>query len=75
MEVLSFVAMEPPDSFEAAAVRTEKLKVWKAIEAIPVEEHGARPVRPGHGGRQKVIGYRQEDRVNPRSRRPRPTRP
>ena len=37
MEVLSFVAMEPPDNFEANAVRTEKLKVWKAIEPVPIE--------------------------------------
>src|ERR1700678_1188291 len=37
MEVLSFVAVEPPDSFEAGAVRNEKLKVWRSIKAIPVE--------------------------------------
>src|SRR5882757_713038 len=32
MEVLSFVAMEPPDTFESTAVRVEKLKVWQEIE-------------------------------------------
>jgi glucose-6-phosphate 1-dehydrogenase len=37
MEVLSFVAMEPPDSFEAGAVRNEKLKVWRSIKSIPLE--------------------------------------
>src|SRR5215470_16276780 len=37
MELLSFVAMEPPVSFEAEAVRTEKLKVWRAIKPIPIE--------------------------------------
>ena len=47
MEVLSFVAMEPPDSFDAQAVRTEKLKVWRAIDPIPVDRHGARSVWSG----------------------------
>src|SRR5206468_5202242 len=31
MELLSFVTMEPPSSFEAEAVRREKVKVWRAI--------------------------------------------
>src|SRR6266568_1181782 len=34
MELLSFVAMEPPVSFEASAVRAEKVKVWRAITPI-----------------------------------------
>jgi len=34
MELLSFVAMEPPVSFEASAVRAEKVKVWRAILPI-----------------------------------------
>ena len=67
MEVLSFVAMEPPDSFEADAVRTEKLKVWRAIEPIPVEDTVRGQYGPGEIDGQKVIGYRQEDRVNPES--------
>ncbi|MFC6645742.1 glucose-6-phosphate dehydrogenase [Granulicella cerasi] len=67
MEVLSFVAMEPPDSFEAAAVRTEKLKVWKAIDPIPVENTARGQYGEGTVDGQKVIGYRQEDRVNPES--------
>ena len=67
MEVLSFVAMEPPDNFESAAVRIEKLKVWKAIEPIPVEDTARGQYGPGTVDGQKVIGYRQEDRVNPES--------
>jgi len=67
MELLSFVAMEPPVSFEADAVRAEKVKVWKAIQRI----HPADTVRgqygPGTVDGQHVIGYRQEDRVHPRS--------
>ena len=67
MEVLSFVAMEPPDNFEAKAVRTEKLKVWKAIEPIPVANAVRGQYAAGTVDGQQVIGYRQEDRVNPES--------
>ena len=67
MEVLSFVAMEPPDSFQADAVRTEKLKVWRAIEGIPVEDTARGQYGPGKVDGKDVIGYRQEDRVNPES--------
>jgi glucose-6-phosphate 1-dehydrogenase len=67
MELLSFVAMEPPVSFEASAVRAEKVKVWKAIPKI----HPADTVRgqygPGITDGKQVPGYRQEDRVHPRS--------
>jgi glucose-6-phosphate 1-dehydrogenase len=66
MELLSFVAMEPPVSFAADAVRAEKVKVWKAVQPI----HPADTVRgqygPGVDGKP-VVGYRQEDRVHPRS--------
>jgi glucose-6-phosphate 1-dehydrogenase len=67
MEVLSFVAMEPPDSFAADAVRIEKLKVWKAIDPIAVEDTARGQYAPGTVDGQKVIGYRQEERVNPES--------
>jgi glucose-6-phosphate 1-dehydrogenase len=67
MELLSFVAMEPPVSFEADSVRAEKVKVWRAIQPI----HPADTVRgqygPGTVDGKPVIGYRQEDRVHPRS--------
>jgi len=67
MEVLSFVAMEPPDSFQANAVRTEKLKVWRSIEGIPVENTVRGQYGPGTVDGKEAIGYRQEDRVNPES--------
>jgi glucose-6-phosphate 1-dehydrogenase len=67
MELLSFVAMEPPISFDADAVRGEKVKVWRAIQPI----HSADTVRgqygPGNVDGKPVVGYRQEDRVHPRS--------
>ena len=67
MEVLSFIAMEPPDNFESNAVRTEKLKVWHAIEPIHVEDTVRGQYGPGRAEGEKVIGYREEDRVNPES--------
>ena len=67
MEVLSFVAMEPPDSFESTAVRFEKLKVWKAIEPIPVEDTARGQYGPGTIDGQQVAGYREEDRVSKES--------
>ena len=67
MELLSLVALEPPSSFEADAVRREKLKVWRAIPSIPIlnvvrGQYGAGLVNGEH-----VAAYRDEERVNPES--------
>src|SRR4029077_7987901 len=51
MEVLALIAMEPPESFQAEAVRSEKLKVWHSIAAIPLE-HAIR----GQYGPGKIDG-------------------
>jgi glucose-6-phosphate 1-dehydrogenase len=67
MELLSFVAMEPPVSFEADAVRGEKVKVWKAIKPIPIEDTVRGQYGPMMIGKEQVNGYRQEDRVDPKS--------
>jgi glucose-6-phosphate 1-dehydrogenase len=67
MEVLSFVAMEPPDSFEAGAVRNEKLKVWRSIKSIPLENAVRGQYGPGEVDGKHVVGYRQEDRVDAES--------
>ncbi len=67
MELLSFVAMEPPSSFEANSIRTEKLKVWRAVEPIRLEDTVRGQYGPGVMGGVAVKGYREEDRVNPNS--------
>src|SRR5580693_1744704 len=67
MELLSFVAMEPPISFGADALRREKIKVWKAIRPINVEDTVRGQYGPGKVKGQEVKGYRQEDRVDPKS--------
>ncbi|MCL6464877.1 MAG: glucose-6-phosphate dehydrogenase, partial [Acidobacterium ailaaui] len=67
MELLSFVAMEPPVSFEANAVRGEKVKVWRAIKQIPIENTVRGQYALGMVDGQQVQGYREEDRVDPNS--------
>ncbi len=70
-QLLALVAMEPPSSFEANAVRDEKVKVLKAIRPMPPEEVLQRTVRGQYGegyvGGQKVVGYRSEPKVSPMS--------
>ena len=67
MELLSFVAMEPPVSFEANSVRGEKVKVWRAIKPIPIENTVRGQYALGTVDGQQVQGYREEDRVDPNS--------
>ncbi len=67
MELLSFVAMEPPISFEADAVRREKIKVWRAVQPIHTADTVRGQYGPGMIDGKPVLGYRQEDRVHPRS--------
>jgi glucose-6-phosphate 1-dehydrogenase len=67
MELLSFVAMEPPSSFEAESVRQEKLKVWKSIPPIPILSAVRGQYGPGLVKGDHVVGYRDEERVDPES--------
>lgn len=67
MELLALVALEPPSSFEAESVRREKLKVWQAIPPIPILNTVRGQYGPGIVSGQHVIGYRDEERVNPES--------
>ena len=67
MELLSFVAMEPPPSFHAESVRREKLKVWQAIPSIPITNAVRGQYGPGIVEGKRVPGYREEERVDPES--------
>ena len=67
MELLALVALEPPSSFEAESVRREKLKVWRAIPQVPILHCVRGQYGPGVVEGQRVVGYRDEDRVNPES--------
>jgi glucose-6-phosphate 1-dehydrogenase len=57
LQLLTLVAMEPPASFEADAIRNEKLKVLKAIRPID----GARLATDTVRG--QYVGYRDADGV------------
>jgi glucose-6-phosphate 1-dehydrogenase len=67
MELLSFVCMEPPVSFDADAVRYEKVKVWKAIKPVDCASTVRGQYAAGEVEGKQVKGYREEDRVNPKS--------
>ena len=66
-QLLSIVAMEPPTTFEAEAVRTEKAKVIQAIKPMDRMRSIRDVVRgqyaAGRVGEQDVSGYRQEPDV------------
>ncbi|MBB6146378.1 glucose-6-phosphate 1-dehydrogenase [Silvibacterium bohemicum] len=67
MELLSFVCMEPPVSFDAEAVRHEKVKVWRAIKPIRPENTVRGQYGPGTISGKQVKGYREEERVDAKS--------
>jgi glucose-6-phosphate 1-dehydrogenase len=67
MELLSLVALEPPSSFGSESVRREKLKVWQAIPPIPILNTIRGQYGPGIIGKDHVVGYRDEERVDPNS--------
>ncbi len=71
MQLLSLVAMEPPATFAADALRDEKLKVLRAI-APPTRQEVAREVVRGQYDKGWVAGvpvrgYREEPEVDPQS--------
>src|ERR1700730_4276291 len=70
-QLLSLTAMEPPNSFAADAVRTEKDKVLEAVVPLDVDEVRRRVVR-GQYSAGTVLGhpvkaYREEEGVAPDS--------
>jgi glucose-6-phosphate 1-dehydrogenase len=71
LQVLALVAMEPPVSLEAEAVRDEKVKLLKSIRPIHPDEVTKQVVRgqyfAGSVDGQARPGYRQEPKVNPNS--------
>jgi glucose-6-phosphate 1-dehydrogenase len=70
-QLLSLVAMEPPISFEADAVRDEKAKVLQAIRPMRPDEVIQRTIRGQYGegpaGPGRAVGYREEPKVSPAS--------
>ena len=69
LQLLALTAMEEPVSFDAAALREEKEKVLSAVR-LPDDlgKHTARgQYAGGWSGGEKVIGFLEEDGMNPQS--------
>ncbi len=72
-QLLALTAMEPPVSFDADAVREEKVKTLRAIQPLTPEEVLSRTVRGQYGpgvlaDGTEVGAYREEDGVADHSR-------
>ncbi len=74
MQVLSLVAMEPPLSFAADAIRDKTVEVFRALRPLAGDDVRACTVRgqygpgPGHGHGE--VAYRSEPAVDPASQTP-----
>ncbi len=72
LQLVTLVAMEPPSTLSAEAVRDEKVKVLDAIRPMPPEEILSATVRGQYGegavAGRRVPAYRQEKDVAPGSR-------
>ncbi|MBI3738019.1 MAG: glucose-6-phosphate dehydrogenase, partial [Chloroflexi bacterium] len=64
LQLVSLVAMEPPASFAANALRNEKVKVLSSIQPITGESVAHNTIRAQYNG------YRKEDGVKPDSNTP-----
>jgi glucose-6-phosphate 1-dehydrogenase len=60
LQLLALVAMEPPTSFDATAVRDEKVKVLRALRPAKAEEVVTGQYRAGAVDSQSVPGYDEE---------------
>ena len=60
LQLLSLVAMEPPSSFDATAVRDEKVKVLRALRPVDAAETVTGQYRAGAIAGEAVPGYDEE---------------
>ena len=71
VQLMCLVAMEPPTSLGADAIRDEKVKVVRALRRLDADSVGRDVVRGQYGegsiGGKQVPAYRTEERVNPKS--------
>jgi glucose-6-phosphate 1-dehydrogenase len=69
LQVLATVAMEPPSTFEPAAVRDERAKLLRSIRVFKPSEAAENAVLGQYGpsgvGGQSTRGFRQEPKVSP----------
>src|SRR4029079_19483008 len=63
----SFVAMEPPGSFDVESVRNERAKVLATLRSLGTADVVRGQYDAGFGGAQPVPAYRDEPGVDPHS--------
>ncbi len=67
LQVFTLIAMEPPATFDATAIRDEKVKVLRSLHRFTPEDVMSLVVRGQYGsgsvGGEAVIGYREENGV------------
>lgn len=68
MQLVSLVAMEPPVSLEADAIRDEKVKVLQAMRPLEKNDVVCAQYTAGFVGGDDVVGYLQEKDVSPTSK-------
>ncbi len=63
-QLLSLVGMEPPNAFDADAIRTEKAKVVAAVRRVKPEDAVRGQYGAGHIADKAVTAYRKADDVS-----------
>ncbi|MEC4747847.1 glucose-6-phosphate dehydrogenase [Methylomicrobium sp. Wu6] len=68
LQILTFIAMEPPANLEAESIHNEKIKVLKALRPITAKNVDEKTVRgqysAGYVKRSPVPGYLEEEGAN-----------
>ena len=71
LQILTFIAMEPPVNLEAASIHNEKIKVLKALRPITTQNVEEKTVRgqyiKGYIKGKEVPGYLEEEGANTES--------
>jgi len=72
LQIVGFIAMEPPSSMDSNSIRNEMVKVFQSIRPIKEEEVINSAIRGQYLAAtikgEKVAGYREEDGVDPNSK-------
>lgn len=72
LQLVGFVAMEPPTVIDATAIRNETIKVFQSLHPIAENQVADHVIRGQYTAsnikNKKVVGYREEPGVDPKSR-------
>lgn len=72
LQILGYIAMEPPSTFDSNSIRDESLKVFQSLRMMSADEVELNVIRgqytSSHVNGQSLDGYRQEEGVSELSR-------